>query len=152
MGTYKLTPEQWDEIRQNVISGKATTDSEARRVGVAPSNIRKKSIREGWNKRARDKAALEVTKSWIEKAEEHRQRMFAMATEALNQAKLPPPKNWRDAETADKIARRAAGLEDSDGQKTLVSIGLLRGGPEPATLEIEGSVLQESSIPQIPSE
>jgi hypothetical protein len=130
----KLTPVQWEEIRTNVISGRASAESEARRVGVAPSCIRRKSLKEGWSKSHRDALTREATKSWLEKAEEHRQRMFAMATNALSKASLPPPKNWRDAETADKIARRAAGLEDGEQGRQLVQIALLGRGPEPAEI------------------
>jgi hypothetical protein len=134
MRKVKITPVQWDEIRANVISGKASAESEAKRVGVSPSLVRKKSMREGWSKTHRDAHSLEVAKSWLEKAEEHRNKMFTMATQALAQAKLPPPKNWRDAETADKIARRAAGLEDGEQGRQIVQIALLRG-PEPAEID-----------------
>ena len=137
----KITPVQWDEIKANVISGKASAESEARRLGVSPSLVRKKSLKEGWSKTQRDALSREVAKTWMEKAEEHRQRMFAMATDALSKANLPPPKNWRDAETADKIARRAAGLDDAEQGRQLVQIALLRG-PEPA--EVEGFVMQSS--------
>ena len=70
----------------------------------------------------------------MEKAEEHRQRMLALATNALSKASLPPPKNWRYAETANKIARRAAGLEDGEQGRQLVQIALLGRGPEPAEI------------------
>ena len=75
-----------------------------------------------------------VTETWAEKAEAHRQKVFALASKALDAANVPTPKNWRDLETADKMARRAAGLDDDSGQRTLVQIGMLRG-PDPASVD-----------------
>jgi hypothetical protein len=98
--------------------------------------------REGWQKSDIESdrynisatVARVVTETWAEKAEAHRQKMFKLASDALDKASLPPPKNWRDAETADKIARRASGLDDDSGQRTLVQIGMLRG-PDPASVD-----------------
>jgi len=52
---------------------------------------------------------------------------------ALRKAKIKPPQTWRDADLADKIARRSAGL---DVQQTLISIN---EDPEAEVLEAEMS-------------
>lgn len=134
----KIRPEEeWDRIRADVLAGRHSAESAARAYGMAPSTIRKRAKVEGWSKSAVLEKRREVAQSWAEKAEEHRAKIFEMATRALEKAQVPPPKNWRDAETADRMARRAAGLDDgAEGQRTLVQIGLLRGGPDPATPDV----------------
>jgi hypothetical protein len=114
----------------------------AEKFGVPSTAIRKTAQRNGWRKMDLEAERYSVaatvsrvvTETWAEKAEAHRQKMFKLASDALDKASLPPPKNWRDAETADKIARRASGLDDDSGQRTLVQIGMLRG-PDPASVD-----------------
>lgn len=106
--------------------------------------IRCLAHRGGWTKKVTEpklrglvaEAHRVAVETWAEKAEAHRQHMFDVATKALKSASVPAPRNWKDMETADKIARRAAGLDDEGGQKTLVNIGLLRADPaEIATVD-----------------
>lgn len=113
------------------------------KFGINRATIRSMAKRHGWTKKEIEedrKGIVErvtqlATESWAEKAEAHRRKMFALASDALGKANLPPPKNWRDAETADKIARRAAGLEDGEQGRQLVQIALLGRGPEPAEID-----------------
>jgi hypothetical protein len=110
---------------------------------VPYSTVRKMASRKGWTKKAVEESQRTIiervsqiaAETWAEKAEAHRRKMYALASDALAQAKLPPPKNWRDVETADKIARRAAGLEDGEQGRQLVQIALLGRGPEPAEID-----------------
>lgn len=45
---------------------------------------------------------------------------------------LPPLKNWKDIEMADKIARRAAGLDrEGAGGGTVINLGIIAGGYKP---------------------
>ena len=119
-----------------------TFEQAAEKFGVKSCTIRQVAKREGWQKVNIESDRLNiaatvsrvVTETWAEKAEAHRQKMFKLASDALDKASIPPPKNWRDAETADKIARRASGLDDDSGQRTLVQIGMLRG-PDPASVD-----------------
>jgi transposase len=120
----------------------------AEKFGIKYDAVQKRSRREGWERapekplpdkvqleRTRELSAL-VRESWAERGERHRSAMFDLASRAIGEAKVPAPKNWRDLETADKIARRAAGLEDADAQgRTIVNLALL-GEAEPAVLEI----------------
>lgn len=67
------------------------------------------------------KAAIAI--DWAEAQETHRQMVFRKASEALAAAALPAPSSWKDAEIADKMARRAAGLDDRhDGPAVIIPI------------------------------
>lgn len=45
---------------------------------------------------------------------------------------LPPLKTWKDIELADKIARRAAGLDrEGAGGGTVINLGIIAGGYKP---------------------
>lgn len=45
---------------------------------------------------------------------------------------LPPLKNWKDIELADKIARRAAGLDrEGSGSGTVINLGIISGNYKP---------------------
>ena len=45
---------------------------------------------------------------------------------------LPPLKNWKDIEMADKIARRAAGLDrEGAGGGTVINLGIISGSYKP---------------------
>jgi hypothetical protein len=45
--------------------------------------------------------------------------MFKKAFNAVKASTVQSPKNWRDLEIADKLARRAAGLDTADNQVNL---------------------------------
>jgi len=56
----------------------------------------------------------------------HRELAFRLANDALKALKKAPRlDNWQDIERADKIARRAAGLESEDKTKVNVSLNLV---------------------------
>jgi hypothetical protein len=45
---------------------------------------------------------------------------------------LPPLKTWKDIEMADKIARRAAGLDrEGAGGGTVINLGIISSGYKP---------------------
>jgi hypothetical protein len=115
----------------------------ADKFGIKYDTVLKRCLREGWERpdvraqveRTRELSAI-VRESWAERGEAHRNRMYSLASKAIEEAKVPVPKNWRDLETADKIARRAAGLEDADAQgRTIVNLALM-GEAEPAVVEL----------------
>lgn len=140
----KPLPIDWQPIRIAVMTGGLSYDEASAKFGVKSNTIAQKAKREGWKVTDRERAEIErakalsiaVRESWAERGERHRNAMFDLASRAIGEAKVPAPKNWRDLETADKIARRAAGLEDADAQgRTIVNLALL-GEAEPAVLEI----------------
>ena len=65
-----------------------------------------------------------IAESWAERGEQHRAVAFQLAHDSLKAAakKGMPIESWRDADLADKTARRNAGLDDSKARK--VSIGM----------------------------
>ena len=144
----KPLPIDWQSERTAVMVGGLSNGQAAEKVGIKYQAVQKRSRREGWERapepKVPDKIQLERTRelsaivreSWAERGERHRSYMFDLASRAISDAKVPAPKNWRDLETADKIARRAAGLEDADAQgRTIVNLALLGDG-EPAVIDI----------------
>ncbi len=64
---------------------------------------------------ARNAAIVEQTaKNLAERGEEHAKVVFDLASNALASLKKLPVRNWKDAEIADKAARRAAGMGNDD--------------------------------------
>lgn len=63
----------------------------------------------------------------------HSAMVFKRVHSALAGLKsLPPLKNWKDIELADKIARRAAGLDrEGAGGGTVINLGIIAGGYKP---------------------
>jgi transposase len=140
----KPLPIDWQPIRIAVMTGGLSYEEAAKKFNVKANTIGQKAKREGWKVTDLERAEVErakalsnaVKESWAERGEQHRHRMFGIATKAIEASSLAAPKNWRDLETADKIARRAAGLEDADAQgRTIVNLALLGDG-EPAIVEM----------------
>jgi len=64
-----------------------------------------------------------TAQDWLNKGEAHRRIVFDKASGAITQAKMCPPRSWRDFDLADRTARRAAGLESAEiVQQTLIQI------------------------------
>ena len=68
-----------------------------------------------------------LAQSWAEKGEAHRAIAFDLAHTALREAarKGLPIESWRDADLADKSARRNAGLDDSDAHNVSIGMALI---------------------------
>jgi hypothetical protein len=64
-------------------------------------------------RQCKDKAAAIISESWAEKGEKHRALTFRMAHNALLKASKQDLQIecWRDAALADRMARKAAGLD-----------------------------------------
>ncbi len=68
-------------------------------------------------------AKATIALDWAQVQESHRQMVFRKASEALAAAALPAPSTWKDANIADQMARRAAGLDDRrDGPSIVIPI------------------------------
>lgn len=76
------------------------------------------------------KAEVMASDVWARRQLEHRDLTYRKAHGALRNAKLAPPKDWKSAEIADRMARKAAGLDEDTGPKVNVSVnvGFLNGG------------------------
>ena len=120
----------WTPIELAVTGGLSFSDA-AERFGVKQDSIRKRAKRHNWilpkglskivhNKL--EKAVEKVADDWLAKAETHRKDAFELAHESLKKMKPRAPKNFREADICDKIARRNAGLDDVDSAKQVTLI------------------------------
>ena len=84
-------------------------------------------------------AAKSQGETLAQRGQAYAERMFAKVSKLAEEANLAPPKNYRDLELADKVARRAAGLENIDTQvNTLVGVNMLDHIPgEPPVIDSE---------------
>ena len=72
--------------------------------------------------------SAKMAENWLEKGECHRALAFEMAHSALQKTSKRPPKlqDWQDIERADKMARRAVGLEGNEAaQNVNISLALV---------------------------
>lgn len=134
-----IEPKTWQAVEKAVCAGLGYSEA-ARRFGIdSPHAIimrarrnrwpvqsriveRAKALQESVTERAtvtkairaaNDKATESLAQSWAEKGEQHRAMAFQMAHTALKRATEAPPaiEDSADMERADKMARRAAGLD-----------------------------------------
>lgn len=130
----------WEAIKLFVVSTSNYIEA-ASQFGVKEFTIRQRSHRENWPVQSRvssevkkrqenDQIIGKLADSWLEKGEQHRARAFGIATKAMEavERKPLPLKDWSDLEKADKMARRAAGLEDEGVKVAIgVQVGLTTG-------------------------
>ena len=153
----KISEKTWRSVEAAVCAGMGYTEA-AKRFGIrSPHAIIMRARRNRWpvpsrikertralqlsvkaraeaNEEQRDcneKSIEALAESWQERGEQHRIAAFRAAHNAFLKACLPAPETWRELELADRIARRAAGLDSQDGrdpQKMVLNIALLGGG------------------------
>jgi len=68
-----------------------------------------------------------VEQSWAEKGESYRRMMAHKLEPLLKNAKLEPPKNWKDMEIAAKIATRTLGLDTGETQVNVALVNQVAG-------------------------
>lgn len=74
---------------------------------------------------AQNRAIIESgVKNLAQRGEEHAKTMFDLAAGELAKVERLPIKNWKDAEIADKAARRSAGMGNDDESLNISIIGL----------------------------
>lgn len=87
---------------------------------------------------------------WAKRGEDHRELGFTIAHESVKKFKPRSPKNFRELEIADRIARRNAGLETAEViQQTLVHINeAIEDHGDQQVIEADSSALpdQEGAI------
>lgn len=145
MALTAISPEAWSELRKSSELG-VDDVTLSQRFGVTRGSIRIRRLREGWitaeklesqanamrDRRVVDAGkkphvtALEVVASTLgERAESYSLRMFdwasGQADKSMKSNAIQPPSNWKELDTADRMARRAAGL---DKQTTAVQVNL----------------------------
>lgn len=141
----------WDIIRVEFSHG-ASLSQLSEKYGVAFGTLSARSSRENWMatrpqshiqkaqsvQRALSEAAKSHGQSLAERGQAYAERMFKKVSALAEAANLPAPKNFKDLEIADKIARRAAGLEHAEVQvNTVIGVSAtmdsLDSGPESVT-------------------
>lgn len=156
-------PVNWDAIRIEFAHGISIPEL-ARKYSLSEGTLKARSAREKWiemrpETHAKDIATglqhgiLEAAKagakvvgeSWAERGESYRRMVFEKTSKLMEQATLAPPKNWKDADVADKMARRAAGLDNLETQvNTIIGFGSLEDGPMRA--DFEGEIVRDVSL------
>jgi hypothetical protein len=133
MRNGKNTKVPWTGIQRLIESGSIGYAEAAKKMGVSVEAVRQKAYRERWLSPERVKKAAgslcavmpeevlqDAADSWREKGECHRVRVFELAHEALQRARLPTVKTWSDAQVADNMARKAIGLDDETAKTNAV--------------------------------
>ena len=147
-----IDSETWKTVEAAMCIGGLGYSEAGRKFGIEPHAIMMKAKRHGWalpsmiqkrvealqksvteravcegNRACNDQAVEIIAQSWVEKAEAHRAIAFDLAHTALREAarKGLPIESWRDADLADKSARRNAGLDDSDAHNVSIGMALI---------------------------
>lgn len=157
-----MTEIPWEEIKKACCEGMTFAEA-GRKFNVKDATIRKRALRKQWptphevgkkakaiaaqadatGKTALELAAVAVAATLAERGEKHREEVFEKASGALKKAKLKPPRNWKDADIADKMARRAAGLDNLESvSQTLIQINECAADEE-VTPVVEAEVVQD---------
>jgi|SRR5882757_727875 len=125
---------RWTLAREAVCNLGLSQREASERYGLSYDALRQRCSREAWpapervrklvtelsQKRSHNTAiALNSAENWAEKGEMHKILAFQVANDALKEAAISPPeiKDWADLERVDKMARRAAGLDNDDSTK-----------------------------------
>ena len=146
----------WSEIKDAYMLGEPAKSICKRYPQVNPNTLRFRASREGWitPRNLKSKLKSEVAKvnaavlrgelepSVAEKQkdtirttartiaarqEAHAELVAEIAGTKLRKNRLPDIKTWRDADIADKMARRAMGMDD-DKPDAVVNVGVLASG------------------------
>ena len=144
-----IPPEVWRSIEAAVCIGGLGYSECGRKFNVSPHAIIMKAKRNGWavpskiaertkalqarykacesNRNSNEEVIQTVAQSWAERGEQHRALAFQLAHDSLKAAakKGLPIESWRDADLADKSARRNAGLDDSDAHNVSIGMALI---------------------------
>ena len=144
-------PVNWYAIRIEFAHGVSIPEL-AKKYDISDGTLKARCSREKWVEMrpefhatiatdavldAAKQGAKVAAQSWIERGESYRRMIFEKTSKLMEQATLAPPKNWKDAEVADKMARRAAGLDNLETQvNTIIGIGSLDDAPV-MTQEVE---------------
>ena len=103
-----------------------TAAEACRKFQVPVETILAKAKRSKWRlltHQEKQKMLKDQEKDWGKRGDTHREHAFKIAHSSLKKFRPRKPKDFKELEIADRIARRAAGLEnDSITQQTLVHI------------------------------
>lgn len=149
----RIPKETWDAVKVSYLAGLSTKEI-AQQYGLEEQTVATKVCKAGWNKIIKEavqtvkpkdeilaKTADLLEMDWKNKGAGHRAHVFKIAHEALKKASLPAPRSWKDAQIADNMARKAAGLDEERGAVAVVNVGWMHGTIGAAPTRIENDVL-----------
>ena len=163
-----IDSETWKTVEAAMCIGGLGYSEAGRKFGIEPHAIMMKAKRHGWalpsmiqkrvealqksvteravcegNRACNDQAVEVIARSWVEKAEAHRAIAFNLAHTALREAarKGLPIESWRDADLADRTARRAAMLDSEEGSRIEIGMALINA-------RLETIDLPKDSLPE----
>lgn len=118
---------KWALVKDAVCELGLSQREAADRYQVSYDALRKRCSREEWPIPAKVQEAVSQlsqnrliatarAETWAERGENHRSRVFEIAAKALGDVEKSPPlvEGWADVERIDKMARRAAGLDNDE--------------------------------------
>ena len=156
----KIAKETWLAVKTCYLAGMSTNDI-ADKFGINRDTITTKTWKAGWNKLRKlpdsqpvdkglvEKVAEMLEEDWKTKGSAHRRLVFEKANSALREANLPAPRTWKDAQIADSMARKAAGLEDAENTKsTIVNVGWLQQtvGGAVTRMDVESEIVDAEVV------
>lgn len=155
-GRPPKTDVPWEDIKNAYMLGEPCGVICERYPGLKPGTLRSRASREGWTTPRNIKQKLAervnavkvaeltgnispaqakgqltnldaVVETLAQRQAEHRETISRITEKKFNKHKLPAIKTWRDADIADKMARRALDM-DSDTPDAVINVGVLGGG------------------------
>ena len=179
MPTGKTIEANWSDIRLAICGGMSYGEAE-KSFGIASHVIRKRAQRDRWptaravktkartliaERRSENNVSDEsqrvttvlepditerLADSWVDRAEKHKLLAFNIAHGALKGAKVPQIRHWGDIDTADKMARRAAGLDSTEKNTVNIGLTLVNQRITAVTQESQSHSVTEAEIIQDP--
>lgn len=147
----EVPPGVWASVRDAICAG-VPEDIVIRRAGVRQMWLRARANREKWmtpqrrmailaeyrlddpERVARVKQDLDIAAAALSADEgiKHRAEIVSLARSKIKESvpDLPAPRNWKELDIADKMARRAFGMEDGPQHTSMIQISLLDGSME----------------------
>ena len=144
-----ISPETWKAVEAAICIGGLGYSECGRKFNVSPHAIIMKAKRHGWavpsriaertkalqarykacesDRNSNEEVIQAVAQSWAERGEQHRLLAFQLAHNSLKRAAKRglPIEDWRDADLADKTARRNAGLDSEEGSRIQIGLALI---------------------------
>jgi hypothetical protein len=122
----------YEPIKAEITSGRMNWAEAAKHFNVKENTLRVYAIRHRWHipqsaiktivrKQVAKAVEAEVAAITQQEIEAHKRKVFDIATESVGKFKAKAPKSFKDLDTADRIARRSAGIDD-DGDDRSVSL------------------------------
>ena len=148
----QISPQTWKALEAAICIGGLGYSEAGRKFNVSPHAIMMKAKRHGWavpskiakrvealQKSVTERAVCEATahcndqaveiiaQSWAERGEQHRTLTFCLAHSELKSASKRglPIEDWSAAEKADRMARKACGLDSEESARISIGMALI---------------------------